>query len=167
MIKTTDENITIPMVVDIPFKYSAGQYMTRTLSEMRDKGKLYGVRCSTCKRVQLPARVTCAVCLTDNEEWVEVPLEGELATFTIMYLPMTDPTTGKPHNPPFVYGAIRFDGTDTVLDHLVHVEADFDKVWVGMRCRVVMRPDGQRIGDLNDILYIEPLPGQTKPGVKG
>ena len=166
MIRKTDENISLPMVVDVPFKFAAGQYLGRTLSELRDKGKFYAVRCPKCKRVQLPARVTCAMCLVKNEEWLELPMEGEIVMFTIMYLPMTDPTTGKPHNPPFVYGTVRFDGTDTVFDHLIKVEPDMDKVWVGMRCRVVMRPDGERIGDLSDIMYHEPLPGQVKPGKK-
>lgn len=166
MIKNTDENISIPMVVDVPYRFAAGQYLGRALSELRDKGKFCAVRCPKCKRVQLPPRITCAVCLVKNEEWLELPMEGEIVMFTIMYLPMTDPTTGKPHNPPFVYGTVRFDGTDTVLDHFIKVEPDMDKIWVGMRCRVVMRPDGERIGDLSDIMYHEPLPGQVKPGMK-
>ena len=164
MIKKTDELISIPMVVDVPYEFAAGHYLTRALTELRDKGKFNAVKCPKCKRVQLPPRIVCAECHVKNEEWLELSMEGTVAAFTIMYLPLTDPTTGKPHDPPFVYGSVRLDGATSVLDHLINVEPDMEKVWVGMRCRVVMRPDGQRIGDLSDVMYFEPMPGQVKPG---
>ncbi len=157
------EWISIPMTVDVPYKFAAGEYLTKCLTELRDSGRIYAVECPKCKRVQLPPRVVCAECHVKNERWVELPLEGTLVGFTIMYLPLTDPTTGKPHEPPFVYGSVRLDGATSVLDHMVEVEPDMDKVWVGMRCRVVLRPKEERIGDLSDIRYFEPLPGQTKP----
>ncbi|MBI5586708.1 MAG: Zn-ribbon domain-containing OB-fold protein [Deltaproteobacteria bacterium] len=163
MIKKTDEQISIPMVVDVPFEFAAGQYLTRALTELRDNGRFYGVKCPKCGRVQLPPRIVCAECLVRNEEWVELGLEGTLKAFTIMYLPLNDPTTGKPHNPPFVYGSVQLDEATSVLDHLVNIEPDMDKIWVGMRCRIVLRPQEERIGDLSDILYFQPLPGQKKP----
>ena len=81
-----------------------------------------------------------------------------------MYIPMTDPTTGKPHQPPFAYGSVRLDGATSVLDHFLHVEPDMEKIWVGMRYKLVLRPRSERIGDLSDVMYFEPLPGQKKPG---
>ncbi|MGV8081963.1 MAG: Zn-ribbon domain-containing OB-fold protein [Syntrophales bacterium] len=157
------EWISIPMTVDVPYTFAAGEYLTKCLTELRDNGRIFAVECPKCKRVQLPPRVVCAECHVKNEKWVELPHEGTLVGFTIMYLPLTDPTTGKPHEPPFVYGSVRLDGATSVLDHMVEVEPDMDKVWVGMRCRLVLRPKEDRIGDLSDIRYIEPLPGQTKP----
>lgn len=160
------EWISIPMTVDVPYRFAAGGDMTKCLTELRDNGKIFAVECPKCKRVQLPPRVVCAECHVKNEKWVELPHEGTLMNFTIMYLPLTDPTTGKPHEPPFVYGSVRLDGATSVLDHMVEVEPDMDKVWVGMRCRLVLRPKEERIGDLSDIRYIEPLPGQKKPQTK-
>jgi len=157
------EWISIPMTVDVPYRFAAGEYLTKCLTELRDSGKIYAVECPKCKRVQLPPRVVCAECHVKNERWVELPHEGTLVGFTIMYLPLTDPTTGKPHEPPFVYGSVRLDGATSVLDHMVEVEPDMDKVWVGMRCRLVLRPQEERIGDLSDIRFFKPLPGQTKP----
>lgn len=161
--KKQQEQISIPMVVDVPYVFAAGKYMTRCLIELRDNGRFFAVRCPRCKRVQLPPRIVCAVCHVKNEEWVELGQEGTLVAFTIMYLPLTDPTTGKPHTPPFVYGSVRLDGADSVLDHLIDVEPDMEKVWVGMRCRAVLRPKADRIGDLSDIRHFEPLPGQVRP----
>ena len=97
-----------------------------------------------------------------NDEWVELSEEGTLVGFTIMYLPLTDPTTGKPHEPPFVYGSVRLDGADWVIDHFVNVEPDLEKVWVGMRLKVVLRPRGERRGDLSDIIHFVPAQGGQK-----
>lgn len=163
MAQQEKELISIPMTVDVPYRFAAGSYLTKCLTELRDNGKLFAVECPKCKRVQLPPRIVCAECHVQNERWVELGEEGTLVGFTIMYLPMTDPTTGKPHEPPFVYGSVRLDGSTSVLDHFINVEPDHDKVWVGIRCRMVLRPREKRSGDLNDILYFDPLPGQQKP----
>lgn len=151
------ELISIPMTVDVPYRFAAGRYMSRFLIELRDNGKIFGIRCPSCKRVQLPPRIVCASCDVENDEWVELSEEGTLVGFTIMYLPLTDPTTGKPHEPPFVYGSVRLDGADWVIDHLVNVEPDLEKVWVGMRLKVVLRPREERRGDLSDIIHFVPV----------
>ena len=151
------ELIDIPMTVDIPYRFAAGPYLSKFLTELRDNGKFFGIRCPVCRRVQMPPRIVCAVCHVKNGDWVELKPEGTLAGFTIMYLPLTDPTTGKPHQPPFVYGSVRLDGSDSVLDHFINIEPVIDKIRVGMRMRALLRPRENRIGDLSDILYFEPL----------
>lgn len=154
------------MVVDVPYKFAAGRYLSRALTELRDNGKIYAVKCPKCKRLQLPPRIVCAECNVVNKEWVELPMEGTLQIFTINYLPMTDPTTGKVKEPPSIHGTMQFDGMPISLGSSLNVEPDITKLWTGMRLRVVLRPDGQRIGDLSDIQCFEPLPGQIKPGTK-
>lgn len=157
------ELINIPITVDVPYRFAAGKYLARFLVELRDNGKFFGIRCPLCKRVQMPPRIVCAACHVKNTEWVVLGNEGSLVGFTIMYIPLTDPTTGKPHNPPFAYGSVKLDGADSVLDHLINIEPDVNKVWIGMRMRVVLRPQEERIGDLSDILFFEPVEGQEKP----
>jgi len=154
------ELIHIPITVDVPYRFAAGKYMARFLTELRDNGKFVGIRCPVCNRVQMPPRVVCGVCHVKNDEWVELGLEGTLVGFTIMYLPLTDPTTGKPHEPPFVYGSVRLDGCDSVLDHFINVAPDVSGVNVGMRLRAVLRSREQRVGDLSDILHFDPVEGE-------
>jgi len=163
MARKAQELISIPITVDVPYRFAAGSYLTRFFIELRDNDKIFGIKCPQCGRVQLPPRIVCAQCHVKNEEWVELGNEGTLVAFTIMYFPLTDPTTGKPHKSPFVYGSVRLDGATSVLDHFIHVEPDMDKVWVGMRCKLVLRPKNVRIGDLADIQYFEPLEGQKRP----
>ena len=157
------ELINMPITVDMPYRFAAGKYLARFLVELRDNGRFFGIRCPACKRVQMPPRIVCACCHVKNEEWVALGNEGTLVGFTIMYIPLTDPTTGKPHNPPFTYGSVRLDGADSVLDHLINIEPDVNRIWIGMRMRVVLRPKEERIGDLSDILFFEPLEGQKRP----
>jgi len=157
------ELISIPITVDVPYRFAAGKYMSRFLTELRDNGRFIGIRCPVCGRVQMPPRVVCAVCHVKNTEWVELGLEGSLAGFTIMYLPLTDPTTGKAHEPPFVYGSVRLDGCDSVVDHLINVEPDVDKIRVGMRLKAVFRPKEQRTGDLSDIVHFAPVDHEQEP----
>jgi hypothetical protein len=145
------ENISIPMTVDVPYRFAAGRYMTRFLTELRENGKFVGIRCPSCRRVQMPPRQVCAVCDVPNQDWVELGRQGVLTGYTIMYLPLTDPTTGKPHEPPFVYGSVRLDGSDSVLDHFIDIEPSPDKIRVGMRLEAVLRPRADRTGDLADI----------------
>lgn len=151
------ELISMPMVVDVPYRFAAGKYMTRFLTELRDNGRFFGIRCPACNRVQLPPRVVCAVCHVKNSEWVELGKEGTLVGFTIMYLPLTDPTTGKPHEPPFAYGSVRLDGSDSVIDHFLNVEPIVDHLRIGMRMKVVLKEREERIGDLGDILHFDPV----------
>lgn len=152
------EYINIPMTVDVPFRFSAGKYMAKFLTELRDNGKFYGIKCPECGRVQMPPRIVCAACDVKNLEWVELKNEGTLAGFTIMYLPLTDPTTGKPHEPPFVYGSVKLDGSDSVMDHFINIDPKPENVKVGMKLRAVLRDKKDRTGDLGDIKHFEPIP---------
>lgn len=162
-----EDLVSIPILVDVPYRFAAGEYLTRFLVELRDNGVFYGIRCPSCRRVMIPPRIVCARCHVRSDEWVELGNEGTLAAFTIMYIPMTDPTTGKPHDPPFAYGSVKLDGCDAPVDHFLNVEPDMGNLWVGMRFRAVLRPKEERTGDLSDIRYFDPLPGQVKPAGAG
>jgi uncharacterized OB-fold protein len=151
------ELVNIPMIVDVPYRFAAGSYMARFLIELRDNGKIFGIKCPNCGRVQMPPRIVCAACHIKNGEWVEISHDGTLIGFSIVHLPLTDPTTGQPRKTPYTYGTVRLDGSDSGIDHFIDVEPDIEKVWVGMRVRAILRPQADRTGDLNDILHFAPI----------
>lgn len=157
MTDDNQENISIPITVDVPYRFAAGPYMAHFLTELRDHGRFSVISCPQCGRVQMPPRVVCAVCNVRNRDWVELGNQGELAGFTIMHLPLTDPTTGKPHQPPFAYGSVRLDGCDSVIDHFIDIEPDPEKIKVGMRLEAIFRPQAERRGDLSDIIHFAPV----------
>lgn len=151
------EAANIPITVDVPYRFAAGKYLAKFLIEMRDNGVFYGIKCPSCGRVQVPPRVVCAQCHMKNESWIKLGNEGTLKGFTIMHMPLTDPTSGKPHQPPFAYGTLNLDGCDSGIDHMINPAADLAAIKVGMRMRVALRPKQERIGDLSDILYFDPI----------
>lgn len=155
---THKEYLNIPMTVDVPYKFAAGKYLSRFLIELRDNGDFYGIKCPACGRVQMPPRVVCAPCHVENTKWIKLGHEGTLKAFTTMYMPLTDPTTGKPHEPPFAYGNVQLDGSDSGIDHMINPSVDPQTIKIGMRMRVVLRDRENRIGDLSDILYFDPVP---------
>ncbi len=158
-----EDLIHIPLIVDVPYRFAAGPNMGKFLYELKENKRFFAIRCPKCGRVQLPPRVVCATCHVQNEGWVEVGPEGSVSAYQIMYIPLTDPTTGEPHEPPFVYCTVHLDGCDSSIDHFLNMEPEFNKLWVGMRVRPVFHPDDMRKGDLSDIRYFDPLPGQEKP----
>jgi hypothetical protein len=155
--ETVNESMNIPITVDVPYRFAAGKYLSKFLVALRDNGDLFGIECPACGRVQVPPRIVCAVCHVRNGEWVKLGKEGTLKAFTTMYIPLTDPTTGEPHEPPFAYGHVSLDGGDSGIDHLINPEVDPGTLRVGMRMRVKLRPKEKRIGDLSDILYFDPI----------
>ena len=50
MAKGQMETISIPMVVEVPYKFAAGKYMSRFLTELKENGRIFAVKCPRCRR---------------------------------------------------------------------------------------------------------------------
>lgn len=50
------------------------------------QGKLLGGKCKKCGKVHLPPRVLCDSCFSKEFEWIELPREGKLLTYTIIHV---------------------------------------------------------------------------------
>lgn len=75
--------------------------------------KLLGTRCPRCGFTFLPPRADCwrPECKATSTEWIEMPLEGTLHTYTILGFSST------PFLPalPFILAYVRLDGANTAL----------------------------------------------------
>jgi uncharacterized OB-fold protein len=138
------------MELDLSYRYSYGEYYDRFYREMRDNGRVMGVRCSRCSAVLLPPRPYCGFCFEPAEEWVQVSDEGTVVTYTVVH--QTAP--GQPVEPPYTYALIMLDGADTHFPHLLD-EVPAGAMEVGMRVKAVWVRD--RNGTLHDIEYFRPL----------
>jgi uncharacterized OB-fold protein len=139
----------------VPYRYSMGATASRFFVEIRDNGKIMGIRCPQCNVVFVPPRSTCGRCFSQLHEWVEVGARGTLETYTqVRYT-----TPVQPAAAPFYYGIIRLDGADTGLAHLVGGLNGQDPR-IGMRLQAVFRED--RKGNMLDILYFEPVEEEGK-----
>jgi uncharacterized protein len=135
-----------------PFRWTAGAYGSKFLTELRDNKKFVGVKCPKCGKVYVPPRRVCGPCFEELTELVPVSDEGEVVTFTVVSFGFVDPATGTQKPVPYGYAAILLDGADTLLLHFID-ETDQEKIKVGARVKAVFEED--RTGSLLDIKYFE------------
>jgi uncharacterized OB-fold protein len=136
--------------LNLSFRYAYGEHYERFFREMRDNRRIMGVKCSRCGSVLLPPRPYCGFCYEPADQWVELPDEGTLTTYTVVSVPYK----GQPAEPPYMYAFIMLDGADTQFTHLLG-EVDPADVEVGMRVKAVWAED--RKGTLHDIEYFRPV----------
>lgn len=137
-----------------PFRWAAGAYGSKFLTELRDNKKFVGAKCPQCGKVYVPPRRVCGPCFVELTELVPVSDEGELVTFTVVSFGFVDPATGLQKPVPYGYAAILLDGADTFLLHFID-ETDQEKIKVGARVKAVF--EEERTGSLLDIKHFELL----------
>jgi uncharacterized OB-fold protein len=59
----------------------------RDFVDYLENGKIMAKRCKGCGAKYYPPRADCAHCLGSDTEWVEIPSEGKLLTFTQIFVP--------------------------------------------------------------------------------
>lgn len=137
-----------------PFRWAAGAYGSKFLTELRDNKKFVGAKCPKCGKVYVPPRRVCGPCYEELTELVPVSDEGVIVTYTVVSFGFVDPATGKQKPVPYGYAAIMLDGSDTVLLHFVD-ETDPEKIKIGARVKAVF--EEERTGSLLDINHFELL----------
>jgi uncharacterized OB-fold protein len=53
------------------------------------QGKLTGGKCKKCGKIHLPPRPLCDNCFSNRFEWVELPHNGKLLTYTVIHVAPT------------------------------------------------------------------------------
>ncbi len=144
------EPVVVRQNLKVPYRYSMGATTSRFFAEIRDNGRILGIRCPQCDVVFVPPRTTCGRCFSQLHEWVEVGNQGTLETYTqVRYK-----TPVQPDVAPFYYGIIKLDGADTGLAHIVG-DLKGQEPWIGMRVQAVFR--GERKGNMLDIQHFKPV----------
>src|SRR6266571_3227181 len=85
------------------------------------------------------------------EELVQVADRGVVTTFCIVRIPVI----GRNVELPYVAASVALDGADISIFALIQ-ECKPEDVRMGMRVEAVWKPDGERQGDHEDILYFRP-----------
>ncbi len=143
-----DDVIRVPFLMNMEYRYALGAYASRFFQELKDHGRLVGIRCSQCERVYIPPRPVCGICYAETRDWVPVSNEGVLVGATVVRLPFIDPMTGEQRPVPYGMGIIRLDGAATAMYHFVD-ETDDAKLKVGRRVKARIRAN--REGNMRDI----------------
>jgi uncharacterized OB-fold protein len=134
--------------------YTAGIAGEKFLRALKDEGKLYGTRCPKCGYVYVPARIYCERDMThlDDSTWVQVGPEGELLSFSAVYVDLD----GERLQAPQWVGLVRLQGASgTTLHYLGDVQPD--ALRAGMKVQAVLKPAKERVGSIRDIAYFKPV----------
>jgi uncharacterized OB-fold protein len=118
------------------------------LRELKDSGRLFGTRCDACQVTYAPARQYCERCLSPLDEWVEVPLAGTLASFTIVRVDLD----GNPLPQPGILGLIDLDNATGCFVHWI-AGVEPDRLRVGQHVAAELRSPGERRGSITDIAH--------------
>lgn len=156
--KEQEELLRIPIEMDLPYQFPAGAFYTRFFKELKESGRIMGVRCPKCDRVYVPPRPICGDCFMEmGEEWVPVGPKGTLRAYTSIYYPFIDGSTGKPRPIPYGTGLIQLDGAYSSINHILE-EGDPEKLYLGMRVEVVLKE--KREGNIGDIIKFRTIDEQ-------
>jgi uncharacterized OB-fold protein len=137
--------------IPVSHRYTPGVAGEVFFTALRDRGVLLGSRCGSCSYTYVPARLFCERCFAELSADVEVGPGGELASFTISYTGLE----GDPLEQPVTIGLVRPDGADAALVHRV-VETGDEPLEIGQRMEIVLKPDGERTGSIDDIEGFRP-----------
>ena len=133
----------------VPSRYTYGLAGERFFRALKDKGAILGSYCPNCDHTYVPATVFCERCLDELTDWDDMGLEGELHTFTVLFVGYD----GEMLETPEVVGLVSFgDGG------IVHrIDADPDELFIGMPMQAVLKPAAERVGSILDIEGFKPV----------
>ncbi len=101
------ENIKLPYMLDFyPLEDEKSTRISQFYKNLK-KGRLTTTRCRKCGKLLWPPRVVCPGCLSDEFEWVDLGVEGELYAFTEM---RTGAPLGFVQDVPFCIGMVKISG---------------------------------------------------------
>ncbi|MGH7893223.1 MAG: Zn-ribbon domain-containing OB-fold protein [Candidatus Binatia bacterium] len=136
--------------VRLPYHYVAGDYRARQLRAFKDK-TILGSKCSKTGKVFIPPIVNSPASFAPCDEFVAVSDKGVVTTFCVVNIPVI----GREIELPYVAASVALDGADISIFAAIQ-ECKATDVRMGLRVEAVWKPDGERQGNHEDILYFRP-----------
>lgn len=114
-----------------------------------EQGKLRATRCTKCGTIYYPPRHDCSKCFEGKMEWVELESEGELISYTTIYVPPEHFTANFARQAPFArfsyhpapVGIVELENGLRVMGWIVGIETK--ELQVGMQ----LKPEPQVLKD--------------------
>jgi uncharacterized OB-fold protein len=131
-------------------RYTFGLAGERFFRAIKDEGRIYGTYCSHCDHTYVPATAFCERCLNELVDWVEVGAQGEVYSFTLLFVDYD----GSPLQNPELIAFVRLG--DGGLVHRLS-EVDPEDVFIGMQVEAVFKPVAERTGSIQDIIHFKPV----------
>lgn len=143
----------IPYAMKLDYEHAYGPYYGRMFDEIREFGRIIGVRTSNSDDALLPPRERDDITHKRTGTWKACEDTGTIRGCSIINLEFM----GQTRPPPYVYAEIVLDGASTRLIHMIDVESiqwAKDNVRPGSRVRAIWTKS-ERTGSLRDIERFE------------
>jgi len=153
--KDNVELLEIPGKWEINYLYSAGMTASLFFSALKEGNKFLATKCPKCHLVYLPPRSFCEKCFVKIDEWLPLPLQGTVETFTIVL----EKFEGFP-SPPYIVAYVKIDGADTAMANFIEgvdlsePRQALKKLKIGTKVRAKFKD--KREGKMTDFVF-EPL----------
>ena len=104
------DRVSVPEEIELPRLLDFYELQTEDHTKIHEfydnlrDGKLTTTQCTDCDAIHYPPRIVCPECTGDDLEYVELPHEGELFTFSEVRGGL--PTGLREHDVPFVVGVV-------------------------------------------------------------
>ncbi|MGB9853787.1 MAG: Zn-ribbon domain-containing OB-fold protein [Candidatus Bathyarchaeales archaeon] len=92
--------------------------------------RLMGGKCKKCGKIHLPPRPLCDQCLSKEFEWVELPKNGKLLTYTVIHV--APPQFQE--MAPYAVGIVQLENGAKIPG--IIKETSVDKIKVGMQLTI-------------------------------
>ena len=155
--KPEQELIQVTYTTPRPYKWAAGEYLSRLYRECRDNARWMTVRCEHCGEHTWPPVKVCGRCRKESgDNWEVISDKGTVVQFTYTNFPMWDPHLGRDNIEEHPFATIDID--DSVMFWVARLEEkDREKLKPGMRVQAVWREEGRGEGLDHDILYFRTI----------
>ncbi len=143
----------IPYSMTLEYEHAYGPYYGRMFDEIRDHGRVMGVRTSGGDDALLPPRETDDITHKRTGTWKACADTGTIRACSIINMAFL----GQTREPPYVYAEIVLDGASTRLVHMIEIDdIETAKLTIkpGTRVRAIWTK-GERKGSLSDIECFE------------
>jgi uncharacterized OB-fold protein len=134
----------------LPYRYVAGDYRARFLRRLKEK-VFTGSKCEKTGKVFVAPLANSPESFAPCTEIVELSGRGIVTTFCIVNIPVI----GRDLQLPYVAASVALDGAAISIFSAVQ-ECKPEDVRMGMRVEAVWKPDGERTGSFDDVLYFKP-----------
>lgn len=143
----------VKYALSLHYEHAYGPFYGRMFDEIREHGRIMGVRVPGADTALLPPREIDDISHNRTGTWKTCGNEGTIRGCSIINMEFR----GQTRAPPYVYAEIVLDGASTRLIHMIEIDnfEEGKKIGPGTRVRAVWR-EGNRTGSLsNDIERFE------------
>jgi uncharacterized protein len=144
---------SIPYRMKLDYEHAYGPYYGRMFDEIRENGRIMGVRTSNGDDALLPPREIDDLTHKRTGTWKTCENTGTIRACSIINMEFI----GQTRPPPYAYAEIVLDGASTKLIHMIEIESlqwAKEHIRPGSRVRAVWTT-GERTGSLRDIERFE------------